>query len=469
MKYIYTILLVTLMGALPGCSKMIKIDPPSNVLTTSEVFETPGQAQSALAGIYYRMVNDASTFSAGRITLFAGLSADEFILFDPNNQLYSQFYNNELISSNGSVGTVFWRYTYRLIFEANSIIENVEKANFRDSIKAELVGQAYFLRAFCNFYLVNLFGDVPNIRTTNWQKTNLAERNTVDEMYTAIIEDLQQARLKLQKRFLATSGERIIPNYYAATALLARVYLYRKNWKEAELLSGEIIDATDLFSLVDVDKIYTPNNSEAILQLKQQNLQTNLFASPEGVLFIPRTKNSNLAPVVYLYPDFLNAIDLKDRRKTAWIDSTKLTTTKLVYYYPFKYKVGNGQTGSGYTEYHTVMRLSEQYLIRSEAMLNMMQLDAAIDNLNVIRQRAGLLKLDYTSDVKEIKTELMAERRIELFAEWGNRWFDLKRWGIAGEVLSGLKKNTWNDTDTLYPIPLSEIATNPNLTQNEGY
>lgn len=469
MKQRYLIQIITMLVLTVGCTKLIRIDPPSNVLTTGEVFENPGQAQSAISGIYYRMVNDASAFSSGRITLYAGLSADEFILFDPNNPVYSQFYRNQLLSNNASVGNIFWAYSYRLIFQTNAIIENVEKSNFDDVIKNEMLGQAHFLRAFCNFYLVNLFGGVPIIRTTNWQKTNLVTRKSINEVYSSIIEDLNIARQMLQKQFLGTAGERIVPNYYAATALLARVSLYRTNWEEAEKLSTEIISASDLFSLVSADKIFTPSNREAIWQLKQQNLQTNLFASPEGILFIPRIKNSNISPTVYLYQTFMDQFQLGDERKGVWIDSTVLTTTKLAYYYPFKYKVGNGQTGSAFTEYHTVMRLAEQYLVRAEARLNMMQTDAAIDDLNIIRLRAGLGKLDYTSNIEEIRAELIKERRIELFAEWGHRWFDLKRWGMTDSILLPLKKETWDPTDTLYPVPVSEIKINPNLTQNPGY
>ncbi len=469
MKIVYIIIVSLLIVIQSGCRKLIKIEPPSNLLTTKAVFETPEQAKSALAAIYYRMVNGSSAFSSGQLTLYAGLSADEFLLFDPNNQVYGEFYRNDILPNNNSLRNIFWAYTYQLIFQTNAVLENVPKANFSDSIKNEMLGESSFLRAFCYFYLVNMFGPVPIISTTNWQKTNLLSRNSEMEVYNFIEADLANARERLSKRFSALGGERTIPNYYAAAALLARVYMFQKKWEEAGRLSSEVISATNSFSLVTVDKIYSPNNNEAIWQLKQQNTQSNLFSSPEGRIFIPRLKNSAIIPVVYLYSEFLDSFEMGDRRKVAWVDSTRLTTNKLTYYYPYKYKIGNGQTGSNYAEYHTVLRLSEQFLIRAESRMNQGKLREAIDDLNVVRLRAGLTNLDYSSDMENVKAKLIKERSIEMFAEWGCRWFDLKRWGLTDKALSRIQNKNWKETDGLYPIPVSEIATNPNLTQNPGY
>jgi hypothetical protein len=61
------------------------------------------------------------------------------------------------------------------------------------------------------------------------------------------------------------------------------------------------------------------------------------------------------------------------------------------------------------------------------------------------------------------------ERKVELFGEWGHRWFDLKRTGRADAVIGGQKPTTWQSTDVLYPIPQTQRLANPNLTQNPGY
>jgi len=108
------------------------------------------------------------------------------------------------------------------------------------------------------------------------------------------------------------------------------------------------------------------------------------------------------------------------------------------------------------------------HLIRAEAYAHLGMPSAALANLNQIRQRAGLDNVE-GADSAEILSAIVDERRHELFTEYGLRWFDLKRLGIAKSVLSPIKPN-WKDTDVLFPIPESELSTNPNLLpQNNGY
>jgi hypothetical protein len=91
-----------------------------------------------------------------------------------------------------------------------------------------------------------------------------------------------------------------------------------------------------------------------------------------------------------------------------------------------------------------------------------------LSDLNTIRTRAGLANIQSASK-SDVLDAIMQERRVELFLEYGNRWFDLKRTGRADAVLSALKPATWKSTAVLYPIPLNEIKTASQLTQNAGY
>jgi hypothetical protein len=93
--------------------------------------------------------------------------------------------------------------------------------------------------------------------------------------------------------------------------------------------------------------------------------------------------------------------------------------------------------------------------------------NSAETDINVIRDRAGLSAT--TAQTREdLLNAIWQERRVELFIEWGHRWFDLKRTGQAGAMLSKIKQG-WTDTDVLYPIPYSETQLNPNMSQNPGY
>lgn len=126
------------------------------------------------------------------------------------------------------------------------------------------------------------------------------------------------------------------------------------------------------------------------------------------------------------------------------------------------------------TEYTMVERLGEQYLIRAEAETHLNQLTNAANDINTIRSRAGLGGTAAATQI-DLFTAILHERQVELFTEWGHRWFDLIRMGAVDTVMgppgnvTKFKQGAWVATDTLYPISQSELDLNPNLSQNAGY
>jgi len=116
-------------------------------------------------------------------------------------------------------------------------------------------------------------------------------------------------------------------------------------------------------------------------------------------------------------------------------------------------------------------------LIRAEAEAQQNDLTDAVSDVNVIRTRAGLapLVVGVNTNNNLILSQILHERQVELFTEWGNRWFDLIRTGTINAVMGTpgnvcqLKGGVWNSNSELYPIPQSEILDDPNLTQNAGY
>ncbi len=114
-----------------------------------------------------------------------------------------------------------------------------------------------------------------------------------------------------------------------------------------------------------------------------------------------------------------------------------------------------------------VFRLAEQYLIHAEAAAQLGNLGTAIADLNTVRARAGLGATTATGQA-DVLAAIMHERQVELFCEWGNRWFDLNRTGTAGTVLNA-EKGGFQSYMALYPVPLTQIQANPLLRQNQGY
>ncbi|UII24721.1 RagB/SusD family nutrient uptake outer membrane protein [Fulvivirga maritima] len=106
--------------------------------------------------------------------------------------------------------------------------------------------------------------------------------------------------------------------------------------------------------------------------------------------------------------------------------------------------------------------MAEVYLIRAEARAQQSKIDLARDDVNAIRSRANVADVT-TENVEELLVFIALERERELFAEFGHRWFDLKRRGEADAVLGALEDKEWTTSDQWFPIPQSAVKSNPNL------
>jgi hypothetical protein len=119
-----------------------------------------------------------------------------------------------------------------------------------------------------------------------------------------------------------------------------------------------------------------------------------------------------------------------------------------------------------------VFRLAEQYLIRAEARAQQGNVSGSQSDLNAIRTRAGLPNTT-ANDKASLLTAIQHERQVEMFTEWGHRWFDLKRTGTIDAVMSVIAPakggGAWNSNKALLPLPLGDLQADQNLTQNPGY
>src|SRR5690606_11794700 len=131
-----------------------------------------------------------------------------------------------------------------------------------------LTGQALFIRAFVYFYLVNIYGDVPLLLTTDYLVNTKATRTPATQIWRHIETDLQQAISLLDENTGYEDGERSQANIYAAMALLARVYLYMENWVKAEELSSQVIAQSEKYEILeDLNQVFLANSREAIWQI----------------------------------------------------------------------------------------------------------------------------------------------------------------------------------------------------------
>ncbi len=279
-------------------------------------------------------------------------------------------------------------------------------------MKRQLLGESHFLRALCYFYLVNFFGDVPVVTSTDYKINSTVSREPQAEIYEFITADLNSATELLSTEYLDANlqryvgiSERVRPTKWAASALLARVYLYNDDYTKAEEYASIVINHSDFYSLSSLSNLFLRNSSESIWQLQPASFGRN---TEDGFMFIiPDTGPSDQNPV-YLSQKLLNSFEFEDQRKIAWLGMTIVGVDS--FYFPYKYKVG--MSIEPVTEYLMVLRLAEQYLIRAEARIQQGRISDALEDLNIVRQRAGLAAI-VSNDHEAVMNFILHERQVE--------------------------------------------------------
>lgn len=467
-----------------SCVKLVEVDPPYTSVNSDNLYSNESKAISVVTGIYSLMSNSPIFSGSTGISVLTGLSSDELTLYSGvSSESFISYYRNDLISNPvAQFGSEFWSPFYNLIYRCNDVLAGVQASTLNQSIKRQLVGETKFLRAFFYFYLINLYGDVPLAITADYKVNQLLKRSATTEVYNQIIQDLVEAKELLSNSFLdptlnKITSERIRPTRWSAIALLARVYLYTKNWDKAIEESSLIIENSGMFHLVPLNEVFNKNSREAIWQIQPTVSNRN---TAEGLTYLipPSGPSNTVTNPVYLSGQLLNSFEEGDQRKVLgnWINS--ITVNGHTYFYPYKYKIGAVPSvitsASEYTEYLMVFRLAEQYLIRAEARANKNLFEDALSDLNKIRNRSNLNDTTAVGNLELINL-IHHEHQVEFFTEWGHRWLELKRTGKVEEVMTSVTPIKtlgiipWRSYQQLYPLPFAEIERAPNITQNPGY
>ncbi|MGQ1888844.1 RagB/SusD family nutrient uptake outer membrane protein [Thermophagus sp. OGC60D27] len=388
--------------------------------------------------------------------------------------------NFSFIASNGGFNGQ-WAYNYEGISRSNTAIDYLtddammEKLAFDGSLQDRLLGEAYFLRAFYYFDLVTNFGDVPLILkplTSFNEAYEVAVRAEADKVWDQIRSDLNNARDLLPESKYSSEEEKWRASLGAVIALQAKVALFKEEWNEVinkvnDLETLGFYDLnTNYFDSFDVNKEFQEN--EVIFCYDHQSLQNpkkgNGLCALLGWGFVAPEDN------------FLEEFEENDPRLLYTVDVESKNVNKILGSLDGTYK-GDDDSPSN----KVFIRWADVLLWKSEALLNTGDTEGAISLINAIRQRArnsisangtyppeGTLP-DYDvneTNVSLIKEWLIHERRVELGFE-SHRFRDLKRWGIAEEVLGDYG---FRDIHYLYPIPQDEVdRSGGSIVQNEGY
>jgi hypothetical protein len=462
-KKILICLNITALIITSSCNKYVELAAPQNKIQASTAYLTDATATAAVVALYnYGIFNSFNALQQS-IALYAGVSSDELHYTLTTAPDITEIENNNISINSGSNANNLWYYAYAELLEANDAISGITAStSLIPSVKSQLLGEAKFFRALMHFYLVNYYGAIPLITGNDALTNAYLPRTAPEQVYASIISDLKDAQGLLPVTYVGTLKSRV--NQLAATALLARVYLYHKEYANAEAMATQVI-GSGTYTLPTPASAFLNTSTETILQFA-----TYYGYSAFAGSYRTASSAANIAPPPYVLTSTIaNSFEAGDTRKTNWVDST---VSGSKFYRINKYKIFTAATVGAGNEFNVVLRLAEQYLIRAEARAQQNNLTGAAADINVVRTRAGLANLPtlIAGSQTSLLTAVAQERKVELFGEYGHRWFDLLRTGQANAVLSVLKPSTWNATrSVLFPIPDGQRLVNTALTQNPGY
>ncbi|RWU07450.1 RagB/SusD family nutrient uptake outer membrane protein [Pedobacter chitinilyticus] len=482
MKKIFTSLkpgfwLLLGLGLLASCKKdYLTLPKPANSVEAEGAYANDDAIGPLLTGAYGAL-KQSQTGTKGSNLLLA-LYADEMVAVeDPFAALDGEpssvaVYSWKITPVN-TAGKYFWPRLYNIIYICNGVLENVPNQS-KLLYKNQWLGEAYFMRALAYYYLVNMYGNVAIITSTNYKENIIVPRVAPAQAYSLMQADLKQAISLLSPDYKDVSGKtttatnaRTRPNQLAAKALLARVSLFTGQWQQAWDNADQVIKDTRyaLQPRASIGNTFLATSREFILE-GDCDEDARLFEAGG----FPPPSNS-------LSSSLMSSFEPNDLRLKNWVRMDLNFLTGMMINLPSKYK--STIIGQPKLDRLPLLRLAEQYLIRAEAAAQLAKLGdagklaSAITDLNAIRSRAGLgVTTAATPDA--LLDAILKERRTELFFEDGHRLFDLRRTGKLDAVMQQEMQTSRLGTGAKWEsykqyLPLTVNDNRAGLAQTPGY
>lgn len=494
-------ILIWLAGLLITGSYACKKVEPSTAIDENAALTNPANIATATIGTY-AVLRKPEYVRSGHFLM--EYPSDEIAQGQPSSDDLSRCYRYTHVST-GTHATNFWSQAYHLIVGANKIIKAIP-----DGASAELQqlkGENIFLRAMVEFNLVRIFGrpytqdegNHPGVPLINENNADDAPgRSTVKEVYAAVIADLLKAA-----ELMSVDKTDIYASRPVAYALLSRVYLYMNDNANA-IKYADLVISSGKYSLLQGTayagyfSTEPENNKETIFCIRYTKTQDEGFSSigsmyysglgPDGTspVTTPGGQGNTGWGEVYASQKYMNNLSanpadlrlnfISPYTLSGVLQYNKKLTPATPMYYINKYSFQEGIVTLSSPVY---LRLAEMYLNKAEAYAKMGEVTAALENVNVIRSRAGIPVLT-TSNLPEggILSAVLNERNLELAFE-GHRAYDLYRNNLSlvrnypGTHSLNNTPNT-NTLQTVLPtdprvvfyLPQAEVDNNPKLVQN---
>jgi hypothetical protein len=493
-KNIFNILTACLLiGSIASC----ELDETVySIIPTQNFYKTAGDAEAALtaaydplADMYNSAVHEVADFSADQIYPRPVVARDAFALFTYDPTYSAQVSFNRYFESPIQV----WESCYDGIEKANWVIARVPDIVMNEARKNEIIGEAYFLRAFYHWMATKNFGDVviktvPSI-TQNEAYAGVSSRAQV---YTQIYADLTSAIENLPS-YNAASTVKGRPSKEAAMALFAKAALYNEDWATALQMAQNVINSGKYSLMPNVLDVYNVAREDVA---RQENIFAfeSESATPGRISQIPSLYGppNSQGPAygktsfgsAFAYQSFFDSFNPADKRRqlldTNYVNGqgqvipqrsiTPVTTRGVLVK---KYQDPNSN-GGAYAINLPILRLADVYLLAAEAEARLNGASGlAYNYINVVRKRAGLEDLTTGLSQAAFIDAVLQERSWELFAE-ADRWYDLTRTGkfltvVPTAVNNVFPTRTPQPRHKYFPIPQDEVNANPLLEQNPDW
>jgi len=473
MKSIKNIGILALLLFCASCEEQLN-EVPENFITSSNFFNTETEAFAALVGVYQVL---GTIYDNNGIIVFGDMAANTAAQFPGGAEL--GVYDFYQVGAQDPSLLSIWRSSYQGINRANTLIENIVKADMEDSKKEQFIGEAKTLRALHYFNLVRIFGGVPLVVDAVSSLEGLAvPRNSEDEIFAQIIQDLKDAEVVCSDT--PESPGRV--SKLVATSFLSKVYLTVKDYTNAAESSSRVIQSGNYQLWTNFSDAFTVENEDG----KETIFSAQYLAGAVGTNIHSYVSPQSLDPFyqggrafgVYIAADeLIESFETGETRAegTIWsevyvasVDSTvQLRATMFSKYSDEIFDIPNIASGS---INFPIIRYSDILLVFAEAENELNPVSTlALESLNKVHRRAFAYSPNDASPVDLISTsqnelrELIWTERFKELALEGHQWFDLKRTDrLVGEL--GIE-----DFKQVYPIPQNELDTNPNMEQNPGY
>jgi hypothetical protein len=474
-KYIY-LFFTSLLLSCYSCNDLLKEEvysqlAPQNYLTTEAGVSTV--LVSAYASMQYSLLESC-----------AYLQSDLFVSGEGWGKggswegSYTSFHMNYTWPTTNAFSQSVWNWQYNSILYCNTVLDYVDNQAFSEDFKKKAKGEALAIRGYSYYKLFNVFGPTV-IRTSSLNSELNLPRSTTEEMKNRIEQDLLEAISLLpvnQEVFgRITKG--------AALGLLTKFYLNTKQWEKCANTAKQVMDLgkyallpkyTDIFSLAN------EGNKEIIwvhpADATPQAVSNNIVALTRPPDYPNLPNQAYFAAVIYFRDKFVASFEPNDMRAKFFLKQyvNKLGKTivgfgkdqSLCLKYEPDPNANGAETGNDVIE----LRFSDILLSRAESLNEVSgPTQETIDLINQVRTRAGAEPLTLSGFSKSsLRDQILKERGWEFYYE-GKRREDLIRHGKLISEAQARGVTNAKDYHILYPIPQSEMDTNPNVLQNPGY